>query len=138
MAGLSEVVDIKSQTQIQLEAAHAKNRSKFQENQAVFTLTNFADRVASNFFKLLKSPLVFLEFFILNVLKFSNSPAGLPKTGETDPGQFLQFSQKKNDRFSTSFSIHDSNIWKKILSGLIYLEGRTSSPYIPVTRYIIS
>jgi hypothetical protein len=103
MAGLSEAVDVKSHTQIQLEAAHTKNRSKFRENQAVFTLTNFADRVASNFFKLLKSPLVFLEFFILNVLKFSNSPAGLPKTGETDPGQFLQFSQKKRPVFNQFF-----------------------------------
>jgi hypothetical protein len=79
------------------EQQHTKNQSKFQENRAVFTSTNFADRVASIFLilfwaNLLKSSLVFLEFFILIFFKYFKIfkfTGWFTKTNETSPNRFL-------------------------------------------------
>jgi hypothetical protein len=73
-----------------------RNQSFFYSFPFGFTFTEICrvhhfNLLNSILIKNLKNASSFLEFFISKFLKFSNSPARLPKTGETGPGRFLWF-----------------------------------------------
>jgi hypothetical protein len=61
----------------------------------------------------LKSALVFLEFFISEFLKFSNSPTDLLKTGETTGFSYFRENRPISDRFF--------NPWAPLTCGAVRL-----------------